>query len=398
MMDASQSSPGMLGVDCPRGYACVRIGAGDGGNGSSSQTAADAETGDVKTASPEEGGAATRESGPGDAGARTLSSMLVLDYRVVDAEQSAALSSIVMISDTPSNTLHVFNEVSHADVSIPLPLPPVAVAVDPSGQKAAVAFDANVSWVDLTTATLVKTCALGSNAYDLTLSAAGVAYVVPRTDQWVSLHAVDLTTCTETTASVLRAGSHIVPHPSGLAVFTADQGLSPSRINRCDVTVAPPNCTDAQNGVDWGTYNYCGNLWISADGQRIYTACGVTLRVPGNVNGSPCTYGGTLSGVTSVTHMAEAPSAQQIVLIPGVATFGSTSAKEDTVVRIHETAFLGLVTEFSLPSFPLPAGTASASHGRFVFTTSTLDSLDVIVQADPSSAALHDFAIASFKP
>jgi len=33
-----------------------------------------------------------------------------------------------------------------------------------------------------------------------------------------------------------------------------------------------------------------------------------------------------------------------------------------------------------------------------VFTTSTLDRLDVIVQADPSTGALHDYAIFSLIP
>jgi hypothetical protein len=307
----------------------------------------------------------------------------------VDAEQSAALTSIVMVSDTPTNTLHIFNELTQQDRSIPLPAPPMAVAVDPSGLNAAVAYDAHVSWIDLQAATIRATCALSSNSYDLALTRAGSAYVVPRTDQWVPLHTVNLNTCTETTSSNLRAGSHVALHPSELAVFTADQGLSPSRVNRCDISGSTPSCTDAENNADWGTYDYCGNLWISADGQRIYTACGVTLRVSGNVNTSPATYGGTLNGVTSVAHMSEGTFAQEIALIPG---------SSDTMVRIHETGFLGFVKEVSIPTFPLPDGGSTPAHGRFVFTTSAVDMLYVIEQADPSSGALLDFAIASFRP
>jgi hypothetical protein len=317
------------------------------------------------------------------------SPLVVVGYRVVDAEQSAALSSIVMVSDTPTNTLHIFNQVTQQDRSIPLPAAPVAVAVDPSGLNAAVAYDAHVSSIDLQAATIRTTCALSSNAYDLALTRAGSAYVVPRTDQWVSLHSINLSTCSETMGTTLRAGSHIALHPSEVAVFTADQGLSPSRITRCDISGSSPSCTDAQGGADWGTYSYCGNLWISADGQRIYTACGVTLRVPGNVNGSSATYGGTLNGVTSVAHMSEGSFAQQVALIPG---------STDTMVRIHETAFLGFVKQVNIPAFPLPDGGSTTAHGRFVFTTSAVDMLYVVVQADSSSGALNDFAIASFRP
>jgi DNA-binding beta-propeller fold protein YncE len=315
--------------------------------------------------------------------------LVVLDYRVVDAEQSASLKSVVMISDTPSNALHIFDEVTQVDRTVSLPLAPVAVSVAPDGKNAAVAYDANVSWIDLQTATIRKTCALSSNSYDLSLINSGIAYVVPRTDQWISLHSVDLNDCSEVTSSTLRAGSHIALHPSAEAVFTADQGLSPSRIQRCNITMSSPTCTDAQNNADWGTYSYCGNLWISQDGQRIYSACGVTLRVPGNLNVDVCTYGGTLEGVSGIQHMSEAAEVQKIVLIPN----GS-----DGTLRIQETNFLAFVRMASLPAFPLTSSTTVQSHGRFVFTTPTLDMVYVVVQADASGGAMHDYAIASFAP
>jgi chitinase len=395
MVQEGGSEAGAAPPACPSGFVCVPF---------------DASTGGVHGAAdggPEAGADATVEGGPvtdastaidaadamvvhdGGATPAPPSPELVLHYRVVDAKQSAALASLVIVSDTPSNALHIFNEQTQADQPVALPAAPVAVAVEPRGLRAAVAYDAHVSWVDLQAGTILATCNLSSNAYGLALTDAGIAYVVPRTDQWVPFHSINLSTCTETTSSNLYAGQHAALHPSQLAVFTADQGLSPSRINRCDISASPPTCTDAENSADWGTYNYCGNLWISADGQRIYTACGVTLRVPGNVNGSPATYGGTLSGVSAIKYMDEAPAAQEIAVIP---------SNTDSLVRIHETQYLGFVRQVSLPSFPLPDAGSSVAHGRFVFTTPTLDMLYVILQADASSGALDDFAVASFRP
>ena len=143
----------------------------------------------------------------------------------------------------------------------------------------------------------------------------------------------------------------------------------------------------------WGT-------WISADGARIYTACGVTLKVPGNVNVDPCSYGGTLSDVHWVQHLSEAPQVQRVVLIPGNGYYNPTgvAANQDTVLRVHETQYLGFVSQYELPPFPL-AGTATATaHGRFVFTTPSMDTLYAIVQADPSSGALNSFAVAKIVP
>ena len=70
----------------------------------------------------------------------------------------------------------------------------------------------------------------------------------------------------------------------------------------------------------------------------------------------------------------------------------------DTVVRVHETDFLGFVTQYQLPSFPLSGNNVAVAHGRFIFTTPGLETLAAIVQADPSSGALHDFALVTMMP
>ena len=109
---------------------------------------------------------------------RLVLPFVVLGYEVVDAAHSASLASLVMVSASPSNALHIFNERSQVDRAVALPAAPVAVAVDPAGKHAAVAYDANVSLIDLTSGKLTKTCPLGSNALDIVLTNAGVAYTL----------------------------------------------------------------------------------------------------------------------------------------------------------------------------------------------------------------------------
>jgi hypothetical protein len=290
----------------------------------------------------------------------------VLDYGVVDAKYSAALSSLIFASNQPTNALHIYNTTTTADQAVALPVAPVAVAVDASGLHAAVAYDAHVSWIDLASATITATCALSSDAFDIALSKEGVAYVMPRTDQWVSIHVLDAS-CTEQLAGgEVYAGSRLALHPSEMALFDADQGLSPSSVNRCDLESSPFDCEDALGGADWGTYEYCGELWMSADGERIYTGCGVTLRVPGDPGTELCSYGGTLDGVSSIQYLSEAPEAARVVLIPGNGYEydpNDPSTQSDTVVRVHETDYLGFVSQFELPAFPL-MGTSTASSSR----------------------------------
>jgi DNA-binding beta-propeller fold protein YncE len=309
----------------------------------------------------------------------------VLPYDVVDAEFSAALSSIVLVSRLPANALYILDPASGRDQEVPLPESPVAVAVDPAGGVAAVAFDAHVSFVDLTLGIVVRTCDLSSDAYDVTLSSAGTAYVVPRTAGRVGLHAVDRVTCSEASSSPgLSAPAHVALHPSGSAVFAADVGGSPSSIDRCDVADAGLACTDAEDSSNRRPYDSCGDLWVSSDGARIYTACGVTLRVPQPITGS-LAYGGTLDGVSGIRHLSEAASAHRVVLVPDT----------DSVVRVHETDYLGLVAQYELPAFP---ASAAPAHGRFVFATAGLSTVYALVQDAAEAGGVGHFGVATLVP
>ncbi|MEP7121070.1 MAG: hypothetical protein ABJE95_09180 [Byssovorax sp.] len=394
-------------VDCPPGFVCTPvcppgfICTPDSGGSTSSNGQPTGAGGSWSSGGPSAVTSTGATGGPGpDGGVLPKSStMTTLDYRVVDAELSVALSSLVIVSDSPSNALHIVDVTTGMDRVVALPAAPVAVTIDSTGLKAAVAYDAHVSWIDLPAGSLTKTCDISSNAFDVALSSTGTAYVMPRTDQWISLHVIEPAGCVETLSNEnLRAASHIALHPGEKALFAADQGLSPSRIDRCDLTTSPPDCDDSEGQADWGTYSYCGNLWISADGARIYSACGVTLKVPGNAATGLCSYGGTLTGVSSIQHLSEAPQAQKVVMIQDLSYDCEFNGPDcdptaDTYVRVHETNFLGFETQYKLPDFAFPGGISVVAHGRFVFTTPTMDRLIAIVQADPKGGALHDFAI-----
>ncbi len=399
---SAEVPPGGSGAPCPQGEICVPSTACSAG-GSCTAQGGDGFPGypDAGSPSAEDAGSLSAEDAavpyPDGSVPPSWSMVNVLDYHVVDAKFSAALSSIVIASDTPSNALHVYDVATRADFAIALPEAPVAVAIDSTGLLAAVAYDAHVSWVDLKAGAVTTTCPVSSDAYDVALSTSGVAYVMPATDQWVSIHEITLSSCTETLLSngFVYAGGRVALHPSGQALF-ADQDLDPNSVNECNLTAAGATCEDAMRGADWGTYAYGNGLWTSADGERLYTAGGATLSVPADVTGSPCTYGGSLDGVSVVQHLSEAPQAQRVALIPGN-LYGEES-NADTVVRVHETQYLGFVAQYELPAFPL-AGTATAiAHGKFVFTTPTMGTLYAIVQADPSSGALNDFAIETIVP
>lgn len=324
----------------------------------------------------------------------------VLDYRVVDAEFDAAHSRIVAVSGTPTKALHLIDVTSLSDRIINLPSAPIAVSVDAGGHKAAVAYNADVSLVDLDNGVVVKTCPLDTSPFDVALTSQGIAYVMPRESQWQSLRRIDLTNCTTTKSpSPIYSPSYLKLHPAEIAIFTAEIGVSSEAIIRCDLQTSHFVCDYSTEFSPYWEKSACGNLWMSSDGQRIYTACGATQRIPGDVIQSPCTYGGTLAHASHIQHLADAIQAKRVAFIPHVDGRASKpNPNEDTVVVIDETDFLGFVAAYQIPRFPTTPGHSAVSHGQFVFTTPTMDSLYIIARADASSGANKDFAIVKIIP
>ena len=381
---------GGTAYECPPGYECKPI-CSDGpfGNASAGDCvppdagAYDSGSGGYDANAPfDAGGGGGGGVGGYPAGSNPPSSAssTALAFDVVDAEQSTALHRVVMVSDSPSNALVILDPVSHAMQTVALPSKPVAVGVDPSGLHAAVAYDAHVSEIDLQTATLTTTCNLGSDAADIALSDDGVAYVAPLTDQWVSLRAVTLSTCTDSSQNGgLYADSRLQLHPSGLAAFVADRGLSPSSIDRCYLNDGGVGCNDANSTDEWGRYEFCGSLWINSTGARIYTGCGVTLAVPPAVVDGFLTYSGKLTVPGAIQHLTEVTAASRVLAIPAVPAYATDPSLTlaDTEVRVYGTQYLDLQKQVQIP---LMTGGAPA-HGRFVFGSDDGSTLYVIASS-----------------
>jgi hypothetical protein len=72
-----------------------------------------------------------------------------LTHDVIDAEYSAALEAIVMVSGQPANALYVYYPASGIERELLLDKAPTCVSVAPDGLKAAVGHDALITYVDL---------------------------------------------------------------------------------------------------------------------------------------------------------------------------------------------------------------------------------------------------------
>ncbi len=226
-----------------------------------------------------------------------VASRVALPHNIIDAEFSKSLNKIVMVGSYPANVLYVYDVATGTEQQQPLNKPPTAVSISPDGLTAAVGHDALITVVDLATIGQAGAPApillnVSADVFDLVLDGRGSVHAFPLVDQWVQPHSIDIATNTEQLGSYpLRAGSHARLHPSANFIYTADNGLSPSDIQKWDITSGVASLL--YDSPYHGDYAMCGNLWFQETGATIYTACGNTFR-SSTVQAQDMVYSGAL--------------------------------------------------------------------------------------------------------
>jgi hypothetical protein len=219
----------------------------------------------------------------------TLGVLPVLDrvelgHDVVDAEYSAALEAIVMVSMQPENALHVLYPATGITHSVPLSRTPVALSIAPDGRTAAVGHHGLVSHVELETLgdalpPAPVELALSAQVFDLVLDGRGRAHVIPVELIPVSyprrIVSIDIATGTEQLGSGSIWAGRARLHPSGDFIYIADHGY-PGDLEKWDIRSGVAEFVD--DSPYHGDYPICGDVWPSEDGQVLYTPCRVVFR------------------------------------------------------------------------------------------------------------------------
>ena len=315
----------------------------------------------------------------------------ILDFRVTDAEYSTALDRIVFVTSSPAE-LRLFDPVTGDSQGVGLQVAPTAVSVSPDGLHAVVGHDGWLSYVDLGTLALDNTIPITADAFDVVLGGNDHAYVFPRDGQWTQIHSVAMTTGVETTGGgIIRQGTVARLHPTTSAIYGADNGLSPSDIEKYDISTG--TATVLYDSPYHGDHAMCGDLWLSRDGLRIYTRCGNTFRADTNQS-QDMTYAGSLPSLSRIQSLDHTLTSNLVASIPGN-TYNTTNADQE--VRFFGHQFLSYVSTTPLEKVSL-GGTDWASHGRYVFFRSDGTAVYVVAQVDPSAGMLHDNIVLTLTP
>ena len=304
-------------------------------------------------------------------------SRTTLSHDVVDAEYSASLDAVVMVSARPTSSLYVYDTATGMESEVRLNRVPTAVGISPDGNTAAVGHDALLTIVDLTTAGQAGAPApvvlnLSADAFDVVLDGHGFVHAVPRVDQWVNMHSVEIATNTERLGtSLVRAGAREKLHPSGDYLYTADNGLSPSDIAKFDIRTGVAE--GLYDSPYHGDYEMCGDLWLKQDGTVIYTKCGNTFRTSTTRN-DDMIYNGRLQlsdshnfGAFQIDALSQSDATHEIALLESD-WYPCSSLNRDcyTHLNLYESEFLNRTAVYSLAPIDFNGSTYS-QRGSFVF-------------------------------
>lgn len=293
-----------------------------------------------------------------------------LASNAVDAEYSNTLGRLVTVSSQPGNTLNLINPVTGLQQTVALHLPPTSVALSQDGKTAVVGHDGAITHVDLVTATLLNFhSGLGFNVFDIALGDNGLAYATPPASmQWNYLYAIDLATGTvkEDLSSGnnnrLFGGAHLQAITGLKAVYTLDTSVSPSDLNRYDISTAQPAWlydSPYQGNYDMGAA--ASNLWATDDGMYLLTAGG-TLFQTADQQEADLRYQRTLSDDDGKagTYLLHADHSQK------AAKFVAIESADGYSLKTYTTPLLNREASLSLKGLSIDGG-SDLVKPRFVF-------------------------------
>lgn len=309
-----------------------------------------------------------------------------LPFRIVDAEYSASLNAIIAVSD--ANALQIYQPATRALTSVALDAIPTCVGVSRDGKFAAVGHSGSISYVDLVKGVVVKKLAVSTDVLDIVLPGNGYVYAFPRRDQWQAVRIVNVDTNVETlTSSTIYAGSLARLHPTQPWIFSTDNGLSPSSIEKFDISKA----TAPVVGTSWASG--CINVWFADDGTRMYTACGTIMSSTADPK-TDMQYLGKLGNDPAIRWLTDSPALGSIAVLPlyNGPIYTPTSTRSDQEIHYYTRDFFAVQGKFVLPSVKVE-DKQWQTRGRWHFVTPDGLKQYVVVQADSESGMLNDFGV-----
>ena len=268
-------------------------------------------------------------------------------------------------------TAAILNANGSEEFTIELPQTGIGVTIAPNGQKAAVFHLRAVSYIEMTTGILLATHSVNVDVGDIVLDDNNIAHIFPSTGQFIPVLSLNLETGgTSNSARQVRHRTRVKIHPSGTKIYGANNGLSPSDLER--YSIVNNTVTVDYDSPYHGDYPFNGNLWISMDGNSILSKSGVVVRATDDRQ-TDLTFKMTLGGAFgNILHASYSPFDQNWYVIDDLAGQGATTIK----------AYSGdngdLIGKIDLPF--VNGNSGDQMIAKFVFTNETAGTVKILAQ------------------
>lgn len=290
-----------------------------------------------------------------------------LNGNVVDAAYERNSRQLYYLNTNP-NQLVKFDLTTEQFQTLSLSYTPICFSLSSSGSYAAIGNDGNATLVDLNNFSVINTFNTGTLPSDVAIKDSAFVYVFPEVGTHVRVQCVDLQnnySITQNTGWTISDQSKAALHPIQDAIYVADNGVSPSDIEKLDISSGTANLL--YDSPYHGDYNMGGDLWISNDGSRLITrgrtvlqtttnqstdliySGSVQLNIPQELmNGRPNNY-------FVIQSLDEDALNDKLVLTTEDGTFSSAIIDQ---VYLHQASTLQYLQSFDLESFVVPNQTS----------------------------------------
>ena len=224
---------------------------------------------------------------------------ILLKTDVIDAEYSKNKESIVYISSNPS-TLTLFNTNTEQSESISLNYTPTCVSVAQDGETAVVGHNGHITYVNLTSKSIINSYSISCNALDIVLGNNKWAYVFPKDGQWTYIRSVNMNIASDnegkrTIYNQIYEGACGRLHPSGNYIYSSNDSSS-STIEKFNIQKG--DMSDKFQSSFQGSYSNSPNIWFSEDGYRLFTEKKLVLKTS-DIYSLDMSYNGTIDPNTN---------------------------------------------------------------------------------------------------
>ena len=323
-----------------------------------------------------------------------LEKKYMLPNDVVDAEYAKATNLLVYVST--DSKLNIYHPDTRVLSSVALSFAPTCVSISLDGTKAVVGHDAHVTYVDLLTESVLTENTISCEASDIVLANNGWTYVFP--SYGMRILCLDMNQqnalINEHTGYSIYYNTKAKIHPSGKYIYGADNGLSPSDIEKYDI----------QNGTAHylydspyhGDYGMGGDLWFEESGERLFTRAGTVFKTS-ETQSSDMIYNGkiTLEGsYRSILWLDQLDLKHELYLVLRSSSWYNDDPNPP-YVYVYNSNNLVYKTKLKVEDYSVATDDGNVIYSAipyFVFAHSNGNELYVITKAD-GSGMVREWAI-----